>query len=368
MPRSLRPLLLLLLCAVLALGGAPARAAATATVQVLSHVDASRRWRSTRETDQGSLFRADGSEDLLREGDTLVPGDRVVTRQARVQLVLSDGSTLHVAEFSELVLAEGGATADADTWSRLEQRAGQVYYRMKNALTVEYGTVEAVIEGTRFFVRGEAAPGAGAGGSADEVVVEVVEGAVRVRRVGETGTLVSRGQAITAALDDGQPLVETARRWKPGRETFEQTWPVGRPRLVLGVLATGTVLTPIGTQTTAEWGGGGTLFAGLHLPADLRLVVESGVTGTDLGGLRLKEGLGLSWEPGALSVGGLGTVTWEDTATPCDGVYQALHIAGEAYLRGHVPLGRRLQLLPELRAGYAETITVTPAVGLGVGL
>lgn len=348
--RALLGLLLLLSAALPRAAGA-----ATAVIERLSHVDRAGRWRTVDQSDQGSVFHG-GVEDVLRTGDSLALGDRVVTRAARVQLLLSDGSRLNLSEQAELVLAE----EEGETWRRVVQRAGEVYYRMRDALTVEYGTVETIVEGTRFLV-------AGAG---EAVSVRVEQGVVRVRRADLEGERLTRFQQV--AMPQAGPSPGSAR-WRPGPREYTRTWSVGRPRLVLGALASGQVLAGaalLGSpdEGQAEVGGGLRLVAGLHLPHDLRLTASTAVGAVDSGSLRVPVGLGLAWEAGAWTLGGEATATVEDRRLTCGEQYTAVHVGGAGTVRYGHTLSRRLRLLAELRAGYADGLSVEPALGLGVGL
>ncbi|MCK6505479.1 FecR family protein [Myxococcota bacterium] len=343
----------------------PGRAgAASAVIEALSHVDRAGRWRVVDQTDQGSVFRGQ-AEDLLRQGDTLQPGDRLVTRAARVQLRLSDGSRMNLSEDGELTLAEGPGEA----WDRVVQRAGEVYYRMRSALTVEAGAVETIVEGTRFLV---ARQGEGDGvTNGDSVSVRVEQGVVRVRRddLGE-GERLTRLRQVAMPQAGPSPGVE---RWRPRPADLARSWPLGRPRWQVGALATGQLLAgaaPLGTPDAGgtEGGGGLRLFAGLHLPADLRLVASTAVGASSGGSLRVPVGLGLAWQPGALTLAGELTSTLEDRRLLCGEQYTAVHLGGAGTVRYGHALGRRLSLLAELRAGYADGLSVEPALGLGVGL
>jgi hypothetical protein len=45
-----------------------------------------------------------------------------------------------------------------------------------------------------------------------------------------------------------------------------------------------------------------------------------------------------------------------------------VHLGGAGTVRYGHALGRRLSLLAEVRAGYADGLSIEPALGLGVGL
>lgn len=333
-------------------------------VEVLSHVDRAGRWRVVEQSDQGSVFRGE-VEGLLRQGEALQPGDRILTRAARVQLLLSDGSRLNVSEDSELVLAEG----PGDAWDRVVQRAGEVYYRMRNALAVEAGTVETIVEGTRFLVAYTGEGGSGATG--DGVSVRVEQGVVRVRRAD-----LGQGERLTRLRQVEMPQAGPSpgvQRWRPRPSDLARTWPLGRPRWQVGALATGQLLAgaaALGTPDAGGTEGGGALrlSAGLHLPADLRLVASTAVGASSSGSLRVPVGLGLAWQPGAWSLAGELTGTLEDRRLTCGEAYTAIHLGGAGTVRYAHTLSRRLSLLAELRAGYADGLSVEPALGLGVGL
>jgi hypothetical protein len=95
------------------------------------------------------------------------PGDKVRTGAAWVTVELDGCGTLVVAPDSEVVLAR----------CSVEQVAGNVFYRVQRFFRVQFGSVEAVVEGTTFSVWEH---GAGSSG----VHVTVRSGVVRVREPG----------------------------------------------------------------------------------------------------------------------------------------------------------------------------------------
>lgn len=330
----------ILLCLLLLLLPLPA-AAASAVVESLSHVDRSGRWRAVEQSDQGSVLRPTG-EDLLRKGATLQTGDRLVTRAARVQLRLSDGSVLNVSEDSELSLEQ---QADESSFSRLRQSAGQVWYRMRNALVVEHGAVETIVEGTRFLVR-QGAEGAR---------VQVEEG--QVRTAGQA--LGRRQQLVLDPSGAGQ-----VSRWTPKAADFASTWALGRPRWQLGLL-----LSPqLRSGDELAGGGGLRVVAGLHLPADLRLQLSGGMNALTGPSLQVPLGVGLAWQPGAFSLGGELATALERCSNACGDPLVQLHLGGAGFVRYAHTLSRRLSLLGEVRGGYVGGLVVEPGLGLELGL
>lgn len=331
---------LLLICLALML---PQWAAASAVVEQLSHVDRSGRWRMVDQTDQGSVFRPSG-EDLLRKGATVQAGDRLSTRAARVQLRLADGSVLNVGEDSELVVEEVDAEG---TLRRVTQAAGEVWYQLRNALTVEHGTVETIVEGTRFLVR------QGSSGS----TVQVEEGQVRTA----DRALRARQQLVLDAANQGE-----VARWRPKATDFARTWPLGRPRWLVDVLLSPEL--QLRSDGEIPVGGGLRVVGSAHLPADLRLQLSGGLAGLSGPSVWVPVGVGLAWEAGAFSLGGELASALERCNSDCDDPLLLLHLGGAGSVRTTHTLTRRLRLVGELRGGYLAGAFVQPGVGLQWGL
>jgi hypothetical protein len=218
---------------------------------------------------------------------------------------------------------------------------------------VQFGTVEATVEGTRFVVSG---PG--------PVQVGVTEGRVRVRE-GEQERLVQRGEQVRYGLALGE-----VEAWSRAQRVaaLQSTWILGKPRVELRVLAGPRGLEP------------GALMAGLNIEAELAMggglgiSMGGGVAGNGEG-LRLPGSANLTWSMGEWSVSGGPVVELEQRDYVCEfgsyhthRAYKALHIGAEGRVRGGMSLGRRLRVLAELRAAYTDSLTTEVRVGMGVGL
>jgi FecR protein len=320
-----------------------ASAAAFAVVVSLSAPDTLGRWRTVETSGVARLIR-DGAETPLAIGAEVAIGDTVRTGLARAELLLPSGEHLHLSEGSEtVVLAERS----------LAQQLGEIYLRLSAPLNLTAGTVETVVEGTRFrvMVDGEA------------VVVQVEEGTVRVRS--------PAGDALLTRLQEtrtGSSLAPVASRWRPGPDAFARTWPQSRPRLELMAM-------PVGGATLLGTRNGGALAglqvsAGLGVGERLRLTWDSAYMRSTWQSHRLPQGLGASYQlPGSgLSLGASATATWEDQRKDCGLQYQALHVGGAGSARLRVSLGRRFALAGQAQAGWADGLSLTGGVGLGVSL
>ena len=330
--------LAVLLAAWWALAGA-AWAAPGAVVDALSTPDARGQWRNVEETAQAFVV-VDGVEVPLKVGQEIALGATVRTLQARVRMELSPGERLHISEGAELQVGERSVT----------QVLGEVYYKVRDSFTVDYGRVETAVDGTRFQVAGP-----------DPVTVRVTKGQVRVSHDGGEPYVLQRGDAVTVSQEGASTGIQ-GRSMAPARipGAFNHTWLLGRPRLTLGLLGGGGL-------AGGDFAPSARVTAGLALPAQLRLVVDLGAQpGGD--GLRLPAGIGLRWGPGLLTVGGQLLSTYEDRQLLCGGSEQLLHIGGVANVRGQLPLGRNLSFIADLRGGYADDLLAELAVGLGVGL
>lgn len=338
----LRAALTLLALCLLALPSSAA-AAAFAVVVSLSAPDPLGRWREVDTTGVARLIR-DGSETPLRVGGEVAVGDTVRTGLARAELQLPSGERLHLSEGSEtVVLAERS----------LVQQLGELYLRLSAPLNLTAGAVETVVEGTRFrvIVDGEA------------VVVQVEEGAVRVRSPAGDALLTRLQQTTT-----GASLAPAASRWRPGPDDFARTWPRSRPRLELLAMPTAGAML-LGPRDSGALTGL-QLSAGFGIGERLRLTYDSAYLRSSWQSHRLPQGLGLSYQlaGSGLSLGASATATWEDQRQDCGLQYQALHIGGAGAARLRVSLGRRFAVVGQAQAGWADALTLTGGVGLGVSL
>ncbi len=174
--------------------------AAFGTVDVVTIRDASGNWSKVDSTADAVRVR-DGKEEPLTEDMTVDVGDVIRTTQARVKLTLADKELMSIGEGSEVTLKERGVL----------QTLGDVYYQLRGAFSVEYGHVEATVEGTRFLIE------------QGDIQLAVAEGAVRVKDESGGEALVGTREITSSAAEP-----KTWLRSEMGPR-LQQTWPLGRP-------------------------------------------------------------------------------------------------------------------------------------------
>lgn len=355
--KSLVPLLLALALAALALGGgfAWAQDPALAVVTLVTEQDDAGRWRNADPA--SSAFRIRGGEELpLRDGMDLAIGDTIRADLARVEVRYASGERLNLTE---------GTTVTLTAERSLLQELGEVYYRLRGAFRVEYGTVETVVEGTRFVVVGEGEP------AGSIVRVRVDEGRVRVSN-GESEVVLPRGREVR--MPQAGRLAAAPERARPTPAEVARSFPHGRPRLVLGAMATGSTLLSLQdppTDISAVRGTYGVrLSAGVGLGRVLRLAWDTTIVGAGRRGVRLPQDLSLAIAlPGTgIAFGGGPSVTYEQRTKDCGARYRAMHIGGAGWVRGSIPLTRRLALTAEGRAGYDDSLRLGGGAGVEVAL
>ncbi len=315
----------------------PALAAAFATVDQLSTLDSTGRWRPVAETGRARVITG-GAEEPLRVGREVALGDRIVTDDARVRVRLASGEDIAIDERSDIELGERSVV----------QRLGDAYYRVRGAFRVTHGAVQTSVEGTEFSV----ATGA-------VVTVAVVEGRVAVRN--ESGEVrVARGQVVEVAQVGAPP----GPQWNPAvaRQAVARTFPRGGPTLQVGLLAAGGLAN----------GGAvveGRLFARLRLLPGVRLALDTGLgnDGSETG-VRLPQGLGVEFDAGGFSLGGQLITSVERCNFECGGAYVALHLGGVGNLRYALPLSRHFSIEGLVRAGYADGLVIDAGLGIGASL
>jgi len=281
----------------------------------------------------------------LSPGMALAAGDRIVCTRARVVIRRGD-ETIHVMEGAEVEL-----TAERTTL----QRMGEVYYQVREAFKVQYGSVETTVEGTRFLVVGEQ-PGAG------PVRVAVDEGTVRVATP-EGSQLVGAGSALTAAPGAAPP---SAAAW-PARAkgaALAKTVGMGRPRFMVGMLVQGAwtgasadTLRGVGAAQLRPIGS-------IRLAGPVRAVIEPGVAG-GARTLQLPVNAGLELSMFGISAGGTLTTTYETRRETCGAEQELLHIGGAGHVRAEVPLGRHVRALGSARVGVASVLNAELGAGIG---
>jgi len=311
-----------------------------ATVQALSVPDVRGRWTSV-ETTPAAARVADESRTPLSVGMALEVGDRISTEQARVTIRLADNEHLTVSEGADLTLKERSVI----------QRLGEVYYQVRGLFRVDYGTVQTAVEGTEFSIDGTEGP----------VRVAVTDGVVRVSNAGES-VRVRRGEEVTVALS-AAPSAPVVMTGAARRSVLSKAWSLGRPRLQVGAMAGGGML----SQGAAVEGRG---FAAIRLLPGMNLVAETGLGGLGgVEGIRVPASLGMELALGGFSVGGSGQVTLERWRYSCGGRHIAVHLGGTAHVRFTMPLTRRVFVVGTSRLGHdGSAIEASMMTGLGVSL
>ena len=296
------------------------------------------------------VFRADSdTAEPLGPGVKLGPGDRIATQRARVQLRRGTDEYMNVHEGSELELTESRTVL---------QHMGEVYYQVRAAFTVEYGTVEAVVEGTRFLVAGTELDGG-------PVTVSVDEGTVRVTN-SEGSQVVDRGQ--TLGVPSGGPL-PSPERWQPAARgrALQQTVGLGQPRLITGLLLSGAY-TGAASQTLTGVGAAQLRpLASWKLVGPVRLVVEPGA-GVGARTRQLPVNVGAELQLGPLTAGGTVSSTFEARTADCGAEQQLLHVGGGAHVRAQLPVGRHLRVLGQARVGVSSVVQAELGAGIGWAL
>lgn len=326
-----------------------------ATVDVIMEADATGRYgaipRSTlatrsRETDRQPLEAAMP----LSVGDIIdVPtGVRVQLRYASGErLLLTDGSRIELAEDRTVL-----------------QSLGEVYYQLRDVFRVQTGTVETVVEGTRFVVIG----------GTDAVRVRVDEGRVRVVQ-GDTEALVPRGRQVEVPRSIPDPPVPLqVDRVRLTRAEAWRAFPRGRPRLTLHLLATGGALVPYGDGTpvipAVRASGAIRAGAGVAVGRFLRFTAGTAFNIYDEDRIRLPTDFGAALAlPGIpVTFGGGPELTWERCTLDCGTPFRALHVGGVGWARGVLPLGPRVGIAGETRVSVTDVVQATGGLGVEVSL
>lgn len=150
-----------------------------ATVTEIQTTNAKGAWKKVSTTQEALLILDDGTEVPLEKGMGLDENAQIRTSMARV-LVEVGKNQIHIRESAEAQIEEQGVL----------QMLGSIYYNVRGAFTVKYGTVEAVVEGTKFEVHG-----------LNPIWVGVMQGKVRVRTPkGEI--LLTKDQKVEVGEDD----------------------------------------------------------------------------------------------------------------------------------------------------------------------
>lgn len=349
-PRSLAALTLL---TVLTLGpgtGSAWAQEAVGTVRVVTEQDDRGRWQPVGAATRAFRVREGLAPEPLTADMVLQVGDRIETDLARVEIEYTTGERLNLVEGTQVTL-----TAERSTLQEL----GEVYYRLKSAFQVQYGTVDTVVEGTRFTVAGV--------GDTGQVRVRVDEGRVRVEN--DAGaTPVGRGRELLAE-PTGPPRAPPVRA-RPGVEDIARTYPRGRPGLVVdAAVVTEVLVDPIQTAAgvaTVRGAPGVRFGTSMAVGSVARVRVDTTVAAAGARGVRLPQSLGLEVGRPGLGIGGGPSVVWERRTLDCGDVVEDLTIGGVAWARKRLPLARGLALTVEGTAGYDSLIRLGAGAGLEV--
>ncbi len=280
----------------------------------------------------------------LRMGATLAPGDRIRCTRARVVIRRGDDEYIHVHEGAEVTL-----TAERS----IIQSLGEVYYRVREAFRVEYGTVETTVEGTRFLVAGD---------EAGAVAVSVDEGIVSVRTPSGSQA-VSAGQTLST-LPTAAPPGPTQWAASARGRALAKTVGMGRPRVMVGALAQGAW-----TGASAETiPGVGAIqlrpMASIRVAGPVRVLVEPGVA-RGASTVQLPVNAGVELSVAGFSFGGSATATRETRTAACGASQDLLHLGGAGHVRAELPLGRHLRALGAVRVGLASVWNAELGAGVG---
>jgi len=277
-------------------------------------------------------------------GTVLVPGDRILCTRARVVIRRGDDEYIHVHEGGEVTL-----TAERS----IVQSLGEVYYRVRDAFRVEYGSIETTVEGTRFLV---------VGGEAGDATVSVDEGIVTVRTPAGAQA-VAAGQTLLATPTAAPPVPSKWSSRAQG-QALSKTVGMGRPRVLLGALAQGS-LTGSSADTLSSVGALQVRpLASIRVAGPVRVLLEPGVAvGSHT--LQVPVNAGMELMVARFAFGATAAVTRERRTADCGAEQELLHLSGAGHARAALPLGRHLQLLGAARVG--RSTVWSGELGAGVG-
>lgn len=301
--------------------------------------DARGRWISVNETAEASAIR--GEERFsLKISDELEYGDVINTDNARVEIIWTEGEDaeqIYVWEHAKVTLTGERSVI---------QEIGELYYQLRDAFSIQYGTVETMVDGTAFKVSGP-----------NPVEVGVTEGVVRVRE-GEKEQTVKAGQFVSVA-GSGVPA---AARWSGAarRAVKGKSYMDGFAHTELGVMAGGLrvpVNAPIGAQ----------LYGQFRFVKVLQVRTETGVLKDE--GLQLPQTLEVSYRFGGIALGfrGQATIFQENKDCPdgCEASIWGVSAAGAGVARFSVPITSRLVASADISGGAEFKPEKTQAFGAG---
>ncbi len=307
-----------------------------AVVDAIEVREGASRWRRARRTSRAWWQLPEGEPVPLQQGGAIPRGAWVVTEGARVAIRLSEGGRLTVEPDSLVQLDQPGVF----------QELGRILYEVRRSFAVETDTVEAVVEGTRFYV--QAGP---------TQAVAVLRGRVRVR-AGSNEVVLGRGQVVR--LEEGG--LGPPRRL--GGEDRRAMLRAGRslwvPSLELGVSAGGRV-DGAGAIPLA------TVDARLRLGTHLLLAANLGAGGV-AGTLHLPLNVGLEGALGPIRAGVGPATAIEATEGPCASRV-LLHIGVQGTLSASLPAGLAgLRLHPTLHLLWLDGPSADLALGVSWAL
>lgn len=309
--------------------------------------DARGRWISVTETAEATATRGD-ERIPLKISTELEYGDELQTYNARVEIIWTEGEEaeqVYIWEYAQVTLTGERSVL---------QQMGDLYFQLRNSFSVQYGTVETMVDGTAFTVQGP-----------NPVKVGVTEGVVRVRD-GDAEERVKAGQFVTAA--GGGAGVAAAAKWSGAarRAAKGKAYMDGFAYTEWGVMAGGLQLPnkgPISTQVYGQF----------RLAKTFQIRAETGIVKGEA--LRLPQTLELSYRIGGFSIGGRGqaSVYQEAKACPdgCEASLWGISASGAGVLRYSVLLNARMVGSADISAGaelFPENILPFAAGRVGIGV
>ena len=309
--------------------------------------DARGRWVSVTETAEATATRGD-ERIPLKISTELEYGDELRTYNARVEIIWTEGEEaeqVYIWEYAQVTLTGERSVL---------QQMGDLYFQLRNSFSIQYGTVETMVDGTAFLVKGP-----------NPVEVGVTEGVVRVRD-GSVEERVKAGQFVTAA--GGGAGVAAAAKWSGAarRAAKGKTYMDGFAHTELGVMAGGLQLPNSGPVSTQ-------LYGQFRFAKTIQVRAETGVLTGE--GLSLPQTLELSYRLGGLAVGGRGQVSLyqgaKDCPDGCEASVWGLSASAAGVLRYSVPLSARLVASGDISAGaelFPEDIRPFGAGRVGIGV
>lgn len=281
----------------------------------------------------------------LSVGMALQEGDIVVCDRARVLLRSGDDESLTIRE---------GAQVELTAERSILQHLGDVFYEVRSAFSVEYGTVETTVEGTRFRVAGDAL-------DSGPVVVGVAEGRVRVTT--PAGTVAVDAGQQAAVAPEAVPAAPSPWTAAERGRALAPTVGLGRPRFVLGPIVAGGFTGSDAQTLDAVFAGQLRLISSMRVAGPVRVLVEPGLAFGPRT-TQLPVNVGGELMVGAWTVGATAAATREHRQDPCGAEQVLVHIGGAAHVRGAVPLGRHLRVVGVGRLGLASVVQAELGGGL----